>query len=119
MKHPTKLNHVAIRDVVLIRSEDRNRNNWPMGIVEKLFEGKDGVVRAVRLKSGRDRLERAIQHLYPLELSCDGVAANGQDGDNLNSMWKQGHLFQKERRPWTRLDRLRKPWKMNIQSKFA
>jgi hypothetical protein len=84
MKHPTKVNHVAIGDVVLIRSEDRNRNNWPMGIVERLFEGKDGVVRAVRLKSGRDRLERAIQHLYPLELSCDGVAANGQDGENVS-----------------------------------
>jgi hypothetical protein len=41
MKHPTKVNHVAIGDVVLIRSEDRNRNNWPKGIVERLFEGKD------------------------------------------------------------------------------
>ena len=39
--------------------------------MERLIEGKDGVVRAVRLRSGRNRLERAIQHLYPLELSCD------------------------------------------------
>jgi hypothetical protein len=68
MKHPTKVNRVAIGDVVLILSQDCNQNNWPMGIVERLFEGK---VRVVRLKSGRDRLERAIQHLYPLELSCE------------------------------------------------
>ena len=39
--------------------------------MERLIEGKGGVVRAVRLRSGRNRLERAIQHLYPLELSCD------------------------------------------------
>ena len=53
------------------KSDDRNRNHWPLGIVERLIEGKDGVVRVVRLRSGRNRLERAIQHLYPLELSCD------------------------------------------------
>ena len=29
------------------------------------------MIRAVRLRSGRDRLERAVQQIYPLELSCD------------------------------------------------
>ena len=58
-------------DVVIIKSDDRNRNHWPLGIVERLIEGKDGVVCAVQLTSGRNRMERAIQHLYPLELSCN------------------------------------------------
>ena len=79
MKYPNKVNHLAIGDIVLIRSEDRNLNHWPMGIVKRLFKGKDGVVRAVRLKCGRDWLERAIQQLYPLELNCDGVATTEQD----------------------------------------
>ncbi len=84
LKHRSKGSNIAVGDVVLIKSEDRNRNKWPMGIVERLFEGKDGIVRAVRLKSGRDRLERAIQHLYPLELSCDII--NEKDGEETNQI---------------------------------
>ena len=37
----------------------------------KLIKGRDGVVRGVRLKAGKSYLEREIQHLCPLELSCD------------------------------------------------
>ena len=71
LKHKSKDHHITVGDVVLIKSTERNRNNWPLGIVENLITGKDGVIRAVRLRSGRDRLERAVQQLYPLELSCD------------------------------------------------
>lgn len=58
-------------DVVIIRSEDKNRGKWPLGIVEQLYEGKDNVVRAVKLRAGKTHLERPIQYLYPLELTCD------------------------------------------------
>ena len=33
--------------------------------------GRNGVVRAVKLRAGKSYLERAVQQLYPLELSCD------------------------------------------------
>ena len=33
--------------------------------------GRDGIVRAVKLRAGKRYLERAVQQLYPLELSCD------------------------------------------------
>ena len=82
LKHKSKDNNIVVGDVVLIKSEDRNRNKWPLGIVERLIEGKDGVIRAIRLRSGRDRLERAPQHLYPLELSCDST--NKEDGEETN-----------------------------------
>ena len=36
-----------------------------------MISGRDGVVRAVRLHAGKSFLERAVQDLYPLELSCD------------------------------------------------
>ena len=42
-----------------------------MGIVEELITGRDGVVRGAKLRAGKSHLERAIQHLYPLELTCD------------------------------------------------
>ena len=58
-------------EVVLIKGEERNRGMWKIGIVEQLIPGRDGIVRAVRLRAGKSHLERPVQHLYPLELSCD------------------------------------------------
>ena len=65
--------------MVLIKSDSKDRNKWPLGIVESLIKGKDGVIRAVQLRSGRDRLERAVQQLYPLEISCDVVTKDGEE----------------------------------------
>ena len=64
---------LKIGDVVLIRSEERNREKWPLGVVVELFSGRDGAVRAAKLRAGKAFLERPVQHLYPLELSCDGA----------------------------------------------
>lgn len=58
-------------DVVLIKGDERNRAKWKIGIVKNIMPGKDGKVRAVRLRAGQDFLERAPEHLFPLELSCD------------------------------------------------
>ena len=57
--------------MVILKSEERNQNCWPLGIIEKLIVGCDGVVRAAKVRAQKTVLERAIQHLYPLELSCD------------------------------------------------
>ena len=73
-------------DVVIIRGDDKNRNKWKLGIVEDLIVGRDGVLRAAKLRSGRGILERAVQHLYPLELTCDrnNDAHQVQRGTQLN-----------------------------------
>ena len=60
-----------IGDAVLIKGEEKNRGVWKMGIVERLIIGKDGVIRAATLRAGKSTLQRAIQHLYPLELNCN------------------------------------------------
>lgn len=41
------------------------------GVIVDLFEGRDGVVRAAKLRAGKSFLERPVQHLFPLELVCD------------------------------------------------
>ena len=58
-------------DVCLIKDDNKDRNKWKLGIAEELIAGRDEVVRAVKLSAGKSHLERAVQHLYPLELSCD------------------------------------------------
>ena len=63
-----------------------------MGIITDVFPGPDNTVRAVQVKTSKSCLGRAVQHLYPLELSCDvdrdGVRrTNGNlntDNDKLN-----------------------------------
>lgn len=49
--------------VVLIQSDERNRGKWNIGILVKLIKGRDGIVRAARLRAGKSFLERAIQQL--------------------------------------------------------
>ena len=70
MLHATKERVPEVGEVVIIKGDEKNRGKWRLGIVLELFPGKD-VVRAVKLRAGRSYLERAVQHLFPLELCCD------------------------------------------------
>ncbi|XP_068704661.1 uncharacterized protein [Montipora foliosa] len=71
LNQKTKETALTPGDVVLIKGEERNRGLWRLGVVDKLIPGRDGIVRAVRLRDGKSFLERPDQQLYPLELSCD------------------------------------------------
>ena len=50
---------VKVGDVVFIQNDERYRGKWNVGIVVKLMKGKDGVVRAAKLRAGKSYLERA------------------------------------------------------------
>lgn len=67
--HQTKEMNIKAGEVVLVKSEERNQGKWKLGVVDTPIEGRDGVVRAVQLRSGKSFIERTIQHLYPLELA--------------------------------------------------
>ena len=71
MKSNERLMEIVIGDVVLIKGDDKQRGKWNIGIVEELYKGKDNVIRAAKLRSRKTYIERPIQFLYPLELSCD------------------------------------------------
>ena len=71
LKHKSKPLTLKVGDVVIMKTDERNRGKWSLGIVHQLFAGRDGIVRAARLRAGKQYMERAIQQLYPLELSCD------------------------------------------------
>ena len=57
--------------MVIVRGDEGNRGKWSLGVIVDLFEGRDGVVRAAKLRAGKSFLERPVQHLFPLELACD------------------------------------------------
>ena len=54
-----------------MKTDSKNRGTWPLAIVNEVYPGGDGVIRAVQLKTAKSMLERPVQHLYPLELECD------------------------------------------------
>jgi transposase InsO family protein len=58
---------VRVGDVVLIHS-DKPRLLWRMAVIESLIRGKDGLVRAVNLRTSKGKTNRPITKLYPLEL---------------------------------------------------
>jgi len=73
-------------DMVLIQSPERNRGKWNIGILDKLIKGRDGVVRAIRLRAGKSYLERAIQDLYPMELFCDRQQEDEEEREEASQM---------------------------------
>ena len=42
---------------MIIMFEVKNRGKWPLGIGKKLYPGRDRVIRAMKLQSGRNFLE--------------------------------------------------------------
>ena len=75
---------LAIGNVVIIKGEQRNRNLWRLGIVTELCKGKDRIVRAAKIRCGKSELERAVQHLHPMELHCDWKYNDCIKTDELN-----------------------------------
>ena len=63
MKHKTKNQLVKEGKVVIIKNDECNRGRWDLGIIIKLIKGRDGVVRAAKLRAGKSYLERPVQHL--------------------------------------------------------
>ena len=58
-------------DVMPIKGKERNESKWKIGVVERLIQGQDGVIRGAQLKAGKTHTERPLQLLYPLELTCN------------------------------------------------
>ena len=65
---------------MITRSDQKNLVQWRLGSVDDLTNGRDGVVRGAMLRSSNSSLERLLQHLYPLELSCDSIVETTASG---------------------------------------
>ena len=75
LKHKSHEIQISKGDAVLINGDEKNRGKWNMGIVQHINKRKDGNIRSVKLRYKKATLERAIQHLYPMELTCSRFKA--------------------------------------------
>ena len=93
LKHDGKLSSAPkVSEIVIIKSDAKNRGKWKMGVIDALIPGIDGVVRGAKVRTGETTLERPIQHLYPLELTCDVTEKEKQAKPNATAREKQATL---------------------------
>ena len=72
-RHGGKTSAPKVGEVVIIKSDEKDRGKWKLGVVEAVIPGIDNVVRGARVRTGKSVVERAAQRLFPLELSCDNT----------------------------------------------
>ena len=57
--------------VVLVQDEGRSRLHWPLGVIQNVYPGKDGIVRTVQVKTAKGLLTRPIQKVHNMEIVRD------------------------------------------------
>ena len=55
----------------LVREDNTPRMMWPVAVIKKLFPGRDGLVRAVEVKTKTGTYTRPVQRLHVLETACE------------------------------------------------
>ena len=73
--------NISIGSVVLVNEDNVPRMSWPLGVVERLFTSKDGIVRSVLLKTGKGLKTRAIHRLHSLEIVNDVCNSDDEVGN--------------------------------------
>lgn len=68
-----KSTSIKVGDVVLIGEDNVKRIKWPLAVVLKMYNGRDGVSRVAKLKTASGELIRPVQRLYSLEISADQI----------------------------------------------
>ncbi|KAK3756708.1 hypothetical protein RRG08_035464 [Elysia crispata] len=68
---------IGVGSMVLVREDGKPRLQWPLGVITKTFVGRDGLIRAVELKTKKGHFTRALQKLHKLELVSE-VKGGGQ-----------------------------------------
>ena len=85
LKHSKKESDIKVGKVVVIKGEARNRAQWNIRIITDVYPGKDGKMRAVKLRAGKSYLKRVVKHLYPLEISSDIIPSTKEPTMNVNA----------------------------------
>ena len=59
---------IHVGDIVLVSEDNVSRGKWPLGRVEKVHLGKDGLVRTATVRVQKSILTRPVQRLHRLEI---------------------------------------------------
>ena len=59
---------VQVGDIVLVSEDNVSRLKWPLGRVEKVHPGRDGLVRTATVRTEKNIIHRPVQRLHKLEV---------------------------------------------------
>ena len=89
-KGDTARGHLCVGSVVFVREGSYVRMQWPIGVITKVYPGRDGIIRAVEVKTAKGTYVRSIQLLHDLEITasseCDEetpLTVSDTDGSNV------------------------------------
>ena len=60
-------------DIVIIHCDERSRGKWPLGIVEELYNGRDGIVRRleyIRCMGGKNTFLSFLFYGHVIDTEC-------------------------------------------------
>ncbi|GIY27341.1 reverse transcriptase [Caerostris darwini] len=66
--NPSSERNLKSGDIVLVEGPKKSNLLWDMGVVEQVFVGRDGHVRACIVRTPKGQLRRGVQLLYPFEI---------------------------------------------------
>lgn len=91
LSHKEKQVKTNVIDVVMIKGDEKNRQNWEIKIIENIFMGKDNTNISIRICTRETIIERPIHLLYPLRLYYDlkTTTSNTQEGKRLSDNAKE------------------------------
>ena len=59
--------NIQVGDLILLMQENTPRGLWPLGIIVEVMNGRDGLVRSVRVRTSATTLVRPITKIVLLE----------------------------------------------------
>ena len=86
MLHQAKEMQISLGDSVFIRGDEKHREKWNIGMVDKLCRGKDCVLRVVVLRTSKSYFKRPIQYLHPLELHYNVEKQSSSVSTNISTL---------------------------------
>jgi len=69
-KFPSSQQPVYEGQVVVLHDDNTPRHKWRLGVIEKVIPSRDKIIRSVLLRTQRGVITRAVQHLFPLEITA-------------------------------------------------
>ena len=78
-KWASEQRNLRVDDVVLLVDRQTPRDQWPLGVITRVIEGEDHLVRRVIIKTAKSTaLERHVAHVVLLEAAPDEEAAESR-----------------------------------------
>ena len=61
--------NLVVGSTVLVKEDNMPRLQWPIGVIVKVYPGRDGLIRSVDVKTKKGVINRSIQRLHDLEIN--------------------------------------------------